>query len=371
MSMQASSRLIVNLLACVSIGGFLCFPILGSAVTLPANYPRLANYYLTSPITIAEAKELARWDVLVLGAQLQQTNPEIFPILRELNPDIILLAYVASEELPAAYRSLADPRDPRALLASGVSDSWFLKSADDTPLSNWPGTTMLNVTLSAPVVDGQQWNSYLPSFVHTTILSTKLWNGVFYDNVWPDISWLNGGNVDANNDGRADTSADLDAAWAEGMSSLLAYSRRLEGNDAIIIGNGGGQYYTSMNGRLMEGFPSASEGGWTGCMKKYIDVLRRGAAPPTVIVNGNSTTGASTDYRAMRFAFASTLLGDGFFSFDFGPERHADLWWYDEYSVQLGKPVSVRTNIVKPSSSTIEPGIWRRDFENGIVLLNS
>ena len=119
-------------------------------------------------------------------------------------------------------------------------------------------------------------------------MSTGLWNGIFYDNVWPDISWMNGGNIDLDGNGIAESGSVLDQAWADGMSSLLAYSRRLEGNDAIIIGNGGGRYYTSMNGRLMEEFPSVEEGGWTGGMEKYIDVMKRGASPSLVQCTASS-----------------------------------------------------------------------------------
>ena len=341
------------------------------ATVLSQQHPRLANYFLKSPITTAEARQLARWDVLILGAELQYTSPWIFPILRELNPDILLLAYVPSEEIPLSNFEITDPLHPNGILARGVPDEWRLKASDGTSISNWPGTVMVNVTLNAPVVGGLQWNAYLPTFVHEHVMSTGLWNGIFYDNVWPDISWMNGGNIDLDGNGIAESGSVLDQAWADGMSSLLAYSRRLEGNDAIIIGNGGGRYYTSMNGRLMEEFPSVEEGGWTGGMEKYIDVMKRGASPSLVVINTKSSTGLVTDERAMRFGLASTLMDNGFFSFDAGVFSHAEIWWYDEYGVALGKPVGKRQNLKKPSSTTIEAGVWRRDFENGIVLLNS
>ena len=46
------------------------------------KYPRLANVFLKTPITASEAEELANWDVVVLGMQAQDTNPEIFSLLR-------------------------------------------------------------------------------------------------------------------------------------------------------------------------------------------------------------------------------------------------------------------------------------------------
>lgn len=340
------------------------------AKTFPDTFPRLANYYLKSPISVSEARLLARWDVVILGRELQYTSPAIFPILRELNPDILLLAYAPSEEFVTAQRDIADPQHPDAIFAAGVADEWFLTDAAGNRISNWPGTQMLNVTLQAPVVNGRQWATYLPTFMHDHIMATGLWDGIFYDNVWPDIAWMNGGDIDLNRDGQTDSTTELNAAWAAGMESLLAYSRRLEGDNAVIIGNGGGQYYTSLNGRLMEEFPSDSDGGWTGAMKLYLNVMQRGALPPMVVLNGKSSTGLATDEQAMRLTLASTLMDGGFASFDFGTQRHADLWWYDEYGLSLGMPVSGRRNLLK-NGATLEPGLWRRDFQNGIVLLNS
>jgi hypothetical protein len=341
------------------------------AASLPKTYPRLANYYLKSPISIAEARQLARWDVVILGFQLQYTSPEIFPVLRELNPDILLLAYVPSEEIPLTYREKTDPGHPEYQLVAGVPDAWMLTDASGGRLSNWPGTEMVNVTFRAPVVDGRQWNTYLPTFVHDHVMKTGCWDGIFYDNVWQNISWLNSGNIDLDASGIAESADALDAAWFEGMQSLLAYSRTLEGKDAIIIGNGGGRYYTSMNGRLIEDFPSTEGGGWSGNMKTYVDVMQEGKTPPVVVVNAKSSTGEASDSQTMRFAFTSTLLDDGFFSFDFGTQRHSDLWWYEEYGIMLGQPTGNRINLKNSKSAMIEAGVWRRDFENGIVLVNS
>src|SRR4030042_3053566 len=64
------------------------------------GYPKLANYFLKSPINSNEVEQLAQWDVVILGMQVQDTNPEIFARLRELNPEIKIIAYLSAMEFP-------------------------------------------------------------------------------------------------------------------------------------------------------------------------------------------------------------------------------------------------------------------------------
>lgn len=340
------------------------------ARTLPAKYPRLANYFLKPSISDAEAISLAKWDVVIIGLEIQYNSPNALRILRERHPDIIILAYIASEEIPNAYELLTDPAHPHYQFRQGVADGWWLRDEDGNRFGSWPGTRMMNVTNNAQKVNGKRWNTYLPQFMHDTVMSTGYWDGIFYDNVWPDIAWMNGGNIDSDRNGMRDNANLLDAAWREGMTTLLSTSRSLEGDDAIIIGNGGGRYYTVMNGRLIEEFPSEFDGGWPGAMELYRGVDRDGRAPSLTILNGISATNLPTDYQSMRYTLASALMLGGYASFDEGVERHAALWWYDEYQVALGAPQAHAYNITRPTQGAFDSAVWRRDFDNGIVMVN-
>ena len=62
--------------------------------------PKLANYFLKTPISASEMQELAKWDLVILGMQIQDTNPEIFSTLRALNPKIKIIAYLSTMEFP-------------------------------------------------------------------------------------------------------------------------------------------------------------------------------------------------------------------------------------------------------------------------------
>jgi hypothetical protein len=96
--------------------GLLLPMVLHAQVSLPAQYPRLANYYLNPTMTTADAIALSRWDVVVIGMEQQYVNPAVFQVLRQRNPDIIILAYVLSEEMPSQYLTYSDNLYPQKSL---------------------------------------------------------------------------------------------------------------------------------------------------------------------------------------------------------------------------------------------------------------
>lgn len=334
---------------------------------IPQKYPRTANYFLDPEISDAEAEELSQWDIVILGVETSYTSPNAFTIMRENNPDIIILSYVASEEVQVKHLSNTDRRDPLYQLFNRLNSRghWFLKDADGNYLNFYPGSRMINVTT--------RWKKALPDFVTKKVLKKypKKWDGVFYDNCFNDVAWVDD-NIDVNRDGEADFWKTADAQWKDGMRSIMKRTRKKNPN-SIIVCNSNGDYYTYINGRMIEAFPSEFDGGWPGAMQQYFDVLDEGREPRAVIVNTVANSTDASNYQLMRYNLTSTLLGNGFASFDQSIDAHASLWWYDEYSVSLGNPLSTAFNTATNAGpdDTVEAGVWRRNFQDGIVLLNS
>ncbi|MBI5621335.1 VCBS repeat-containing protein [Candidatus Falkowbacteria bacterium] len=331
------------------------------------GYPKLANYFLQTPISDADAMALARWDVVILGMQAQDTSPQQIQKIRQLNPQVKILAYVASQEFPASrYTTLESAAGPWHALYAGIAEQWWLLRPDGTHFSSWPGNWSLNVTNSAPVVNNQRWNTYLPQFLHDTVMSTGLWDGIFYDNVWGNVAWVGDGQMDANRDGVKDDAAVLDSAWKQGMDTLLNTSRTLEGNNKIIIGNCRDlNFKTALNGCLIENaYLEAPWNNWSKDNTLYAGLMVNPTLTPLTVINNNTgNTGAQSNYRLMRYGLGSALLQNGYYSFDFGTNGHHELWWYDEYDVNLGTPVSASYQVNGAS-------LWRRDFEQGAVFVN-
>lgn len=348
-------------------------PGLVQAAPLKSVYPRLANYFLHWELSESQAKELAKWDLLILDMELQESSRSELEMIRRLNPKVIILAYITSQEI------LDDPQNYdnsylRQELAGGLYEGWWLRDETGRKISNWPYTAMFNLTDRAPVnANGQRFNDYLPEFIATKIKSSGLWDGVFYDNTWGDVSWVRPGSLDLNNDGLAESSLEIDQLWAAGFRKMLARTRELVGSEFIIIGNGRvyDGYQGLLNGMMLESFPSPWENGgtWTGAMKTYLKLPSLNPTPSLPVINVNVKN--QTNYQKFRFGLTSTLMGQGYYSYDYDITDHGQTWWYDEYNINLGPAQTQSFNLLAGGSQELKPGLWRRDFKNGVAIVNS
>jgi len=339
----------------------LCFSVI--KVSAQSNFPLKANFYLKWEITESQARELSKWDLLILDMEIQANRPDLLKKIKQLHPDIILLAYITPQEIKKDAASSSSVM--RRKFASGISNQWYLKNSQGAELNWWPGTTLLNVTDSAPIVNGLRFNQYLSQFVASEILSTGFWDGVFYDNTWDSITHFVGTDIDLDNNGSADS--DLDTAWQTGMKKIYNTTRSLSGG-RLIVGNGTTRAYTAeLNGKLMENFNPSF---WEPIMNTYKLNFQGAISPRINIINANtSNTGQTNDYKKMRFGLTSALLENGYYSFDYGDQDHGQVWWYDEYNVDLGQPTGLAVS--QFGNSTYKPDVWQRDFEHGTVVVNS
>jgi len=355
---------------------FICPKIIYSAVEDKNTYPKLANYFLKWTITDSEVKELAKWDLLILDMEVQENSQTQLKKIRELNPNVIILAYITSQEANANIYNSEWHQNAvlRKRLVDGIYDGWWLKDKNGNRVSYWSGTYMLNLTDGAKLdLSNKRWNDYLPTFVQNNIISTGLWDGIFYDNIWGDVAWVSG-DFDADNNGQVDSVTVVNNAWAEGTKKMLQKTRDLIGDDYIILGNGRVHldYQTFLNGVMFECFPAPweSNGDWSGILSTYLEIKNSNDSPQVTVIN--SYDSSESNYKKMRFGLASTLMeSHGYYSFDFGNTSHNQTWWYDEYNVSLGKAISSAYNLLDRTNTSYKKGLWRRDFEEGSVIINS
>lgn len=347
-----------------SVFTFVFLPTASFASHTPHIAPKRANYFLGWSIDEKTAHELARWDLLILDMEIQVSSLASLKKIRELNPNIKILAYIAPQEVQRdVYLSGSVMR---VKLMNQLSSSWFLTNSFGSRLSWWPGSWIFNVTDQAPVVRGQRLNQVIPKFVANEVLATGLWDGVFYDNAWDNITWFVGNDIDLNRDGLADTNLDL--AWQAGMRFIYNETRRLAGSKFIIVGNSDARVYRNeLNGMMLENFRPEN---WTRLMQAYEYNQLAGDGSKVNIINANTANrGGEKSYQAMRFGLTSALLLDGYYSFDFGDQDHGQLWWYDEYNLDLGPgngPASAYTG-----KKDFAPDVWQRDYDHGLALVNS
>lgn len=342
-------------------------PVEGATIKTPANkFVRTASMYMRAgtDITVADYPTLAKFDLLVFPLEAQYYNAGMFAQLRKLNPNIVILAYVPTKSWNDQYWT--DPVHAR--LRDGIREDWWLKDGNGNQVSVWSGTRMLN-----PL---RGWGDWLARFTKDTVMASGAWDGIFYDEFSSNISWVNGGNLDLNGDGIKDDPALADAGWKRAMVNLLKTTRDLLGPDAVIVTNGDstGELQPYVNGRMFESFPTPWEAGgtWQGVMGNYLNLHNQVGYPATFIINMNGgNSDQRTNYRRVRYGLVSALLGDGYFSYDYGEQDHGQLWRYDEYDVNLGRPINKPINMLNLRSRGMAPGVWRRDFEDGVALVNT
>lgn len=337
------------------------------------DYPRIMAIELNTGK--ANAQELARYDVVLLSMNAHNTNPELLRDLRRLNPNIVLLAYSSAVEYPKYRLNSVEPegRGVWHSLGQGLQPQWFLKTTSGKEASIWPQHVLMN--LNAKSNSGQTYADYLANFLYQNVLQTGYWDGLLFDTTFNTISWSDA-TIDVDADGRTDSVTKIDQAWFNGQDLFLRKLRQLAGTRYEIITNGEGSFNHVNSGRMFEGFPELYEGGWQGSMQKYFttDQSGYGSARFNIINSDTDNTGNFTDYPRVRFGLTSALLANGYYNFDFGPADRSKVVYYDEYNVTLGRPTSSAFDILSSASAlsgSVVPGIWRRDFENGIVLVNS
>jgi hypothetical protein len=245
--------------------------------------------------------------------------------------------------------------------------NWWLRDANHNKVQPWYDISAINVTNRA-------WQDWYVSYMRDKI-NLPVWSGIMFDVVDAEIAHYSRSGIDIDGDGTVDSTATVNQRWQQGMAELFAKTKAMLGNKIIVTnGNSIESYQKNTNGRIFERFPTPWEGNgsWQASMYQYLKRLPpKNKAPQTYIINGTTSRGGQSDYRRMRFGLASALLGDGYFSFDNGNSTHSQLWWYDEYDLALGRAESSYYNLLKPGNDFIEAGLWRRDFENGVAIVNS
>lgn len=331
-------------------------------------FPRLANLYLHGAVDEAVIPQLARWDLLVLSpvwtdAQLAQ--------LRALHPDIKLFVYVCP------YAVVRNPYSRNALEVdahryASEHDLWWYDTAG-RPASDWPNTSMVNMTPGAPAGPEGAWRTWLVRRLAQHMETHPQLDGIFLDNFWKNLGWAQSWlrlDSDCNPtynpggcDSIPDAPAQLDAAW---FSALSTFSRQLRdecarigrrtGKRYALLSNSASDYFANLNGTMIEDFPRGSgrDAGnpygynWNRSMLEarvgYLDPLFAARPYQAGILNaGWSGTGSAPDRspefeRHKRLTLASALLGDGFYSLDRSPRTHGEIWWEPEYDLAGSRP---------------------------------
>lgn len=354
--------------ACTSLvilTGLLASPSFAARGTQKA--PRLLNLFFGWQIAQDDPAKLAKWDIVVLDMDQQARFPSKLRELKQLNPNIKILAYVSAGEI-AAIRGNDPVSFPGRRLVDAIPEAWYLHRSNGERISWWTGNYILNATNLGPQVNGERWQTFIGPFIRDQILSTGLWDGVFLDSAYADITPFAGVDVDLDGDRVVNPPKQNDEAYQVGMRVLVQNVRRAIGSSYLIMNNSSASYASISNGTLFENF---TRDGWAWPFTEFRRSLEQNPEPKISAVNTNTNNrNTPTDYRLMRYGLTSALIADGYYSFDAGDAGHDRTWWYDEYDVSLGTPRSA-AKVVKGPAKGAYPAVWSRDYSGGTVLVNS
>ncbi len=361
-------------------------PTTASART-PGSYPRVANIYFPTLIN-ADLDLLAQYDLLVLAARGQEWYQAELVTLRELNPDIVLLAH-----MPIGYHGDWDAPSIYSDVGAALDENdWWLRDRLGQRVALGCGDHVLNLTTWCPPdEDGRTLSEWMAKHIADRLPAGGLWDGVFLDYCMDDIAWVGDGigwGIDADGNAQADAPDELNAAWRAGTELLVTRLREYVGPEYVIVTNGNNTMYDACDGGTREDFPNM-HGEWYENIAApgygYVAMQSQYRKPSVNIINTiwHGTADAAADMpdvsaeQKLRYTLASTLVyGDGYYAFDGGrglPD-HCQMWWHELYDMDLGTPLGRGTAVEAwpGDSEWIENGgmVAQRRFTRGMVVVN-
>lgn len=348
-------------------------------------FPRLAILATGSPhdYHLPERQaQLARYNIsLIQGypgweSWRGTTYDQVTKNIKAKNPNAKVFVYVNDNEADTSANAASVWVD---LLAALNTNRWWLYDSGAPAKSTFGTTTYLtNPTLYAPKnAAGQRYVDWLPSYlVKTFNMTSSAVDGFFLDNMF----WQPHRNGDWNNDGVTDQATDPNVSrwlregnrqYFNNLKALLPGKQQFANAvDWVDPGSVLTEYQNLIHGALLEAcigvsWSTESWRGWQATMDAYRKTMSTLVAPKMAIVG---YAGYANDYRGLRYGLGTTLLDDGYFAFgtkfnDSEYDTH-DAVWFDEFDVSLGQATS------SPPTAAWQKGVYRRDFENGIVLVN-
>lgn len=360
------------------------------------GYPRKFAYAISGDLSNKLGKNssqvgLARFDAVILNIyprsdiryksdavrHSRMTWQKVVAEIRALNPGILLGAYTIIEETKNDSDRTTNVDLDKYIKVQG--ENWWLLTGGGRKIKSYRASCAINGSrYSTPDANGMRWPQWLAKrdfdkFFSPALISGRGFDIWFVDNIRDKSLHLG----DWDKDGWNDLSMGAKALAAyRGMNTDYFRAMRALAPHMILMGNAPcdlGMYPKALDASLNEamfgltwslgGYPPwghGHDGSWAKAMKQYNSQFHNVNTDLVVF----QVQGLSTDYQLFRYALCSCLLNNGFFNYADKSVGYLVPPWFDEYDHMLGMPLS------EPQTKAWNNGVWRRDFEYGISLVN-
>jgi hypothetical protein len=344
------------------------------------DYPRLAAYDIGGSHDYYNAdhiKKLAKLHVSIVsvypgwGVAQKTTLESVVKQIKTINPKTKVFNYVIGEAFQIPANSAWVEYEQKVNSANW----WLYTTKLDTSkvLSDYGKEFyVLNISTQAKKdSNGQIFAQWFGNYANTEFVAPNpSLDGIFTDNVF----WKPRRDGDWNMDGKIDSQNDATVqSWYRGgyrlyVDTLRKASGKMQLANVADWGNSNAvltEYKGAFDGGVLEHIIGSSysveSSGWSQMMAHYRKTLGALGGPKYGIFE---QFGSVTDYQAMRYGLASCLMDDGYYAFNNAANQNYGVNWFDEFDAKLGGAVS------KPQTAAWQSGVYRRDFEGGIVLVN-
>ena len=349
----------------------------------PPPFPRIGGIQIGAPFNYNDATyqaQLAKQSVMILGywpgmAPGGESMDGIVQSIKATNPNALVFLYTIADE------QFTDPSGSAnaSLINQLNSQRWWLytNTSFSSPVLSFfgdGGMTINNTPYTPKDGSGDDSIDFITKwYVNNFYQPNPHIDGLFMDNVFtePRVAgdWYRNGVVLQPSDPKAQSA--LQAGYERWFSLVrqLMPGKYQIGNVATWFQDGSALpsgYQSMVDGGVLEGMIGKSysiEGyaGWAAMMKQYDSTIASMNSPKIAIFNQG---GSPTDYQSMRYGLTSCLMNDGYYDFNNSSTGYTGVVWFDEYNSNLGQATSA------PPTAAWQKGVWRRDFTNGIALVN-
>ncbi|PLX24769.1 hypothetical protein C0580_04145 [Candidatus Parcubacteria bacterium] len=354
---------------------------------LRETYPKISRLWWGSAPSQDKVAFLSKFD-MVSVSKASITRPDIMRQIKELNPNAAILMYKTAVgwqgfESSVGYTTFKDRVDFDLRLKSSEEGYYCVNIY-------FPKNIMFNLYKEADFVN--QVAEHMEKDIYDR---QHYFDGIWWDVVGPSFWFLRDPSTgefmlcDFDLDGIDDDINDssirtqMQNLWAEGMHTQMQNTYDRLGHNVLTVGNGNSPDHTDFNGNLWEETltPSTFDSYFNPNNTKGFLYWQENSLEPRLNDNlfaNNYTEGSSNYYRYHRYGMSASVIAGVYYNpqpLDYSMAE----WWYDEYWVdkQTGLPTEDREvgagylGLPVGPATELESGVWRRDFENGIVLVNN